>query len=54
MSDAPERVTDSTEQPEDRVDYALRPTRLREMIGQDQVKENLDILVRAARRKIEA
>ena len=54
MSDSPERITDSGEKPEDRVDYALRPTSLKELIGQDQVKENLEILVKAARGREEA
>ena len=54
MTDSPERITDSAEQPGDRIDYALRPTRLKEMIGQEQVKENLQILVEAALGRKEA
>ncbi|HUF38359.1 MAG TPA: Holliday junction branch migration DNA helicase RuvB [Anaerolineales bacterium] len=54
MTDSPEKITRPAEQPEDRVDYALRPVRLKEMIGQDQVKENLEILVKAARKRKES
>ncbi len=54
MSDSPERITNSKEKPEDRVDYALRPGSLAEMIGQEQIKENLQILVDAARKRKEA
>ena len=55
MSDSSdERVTSGTEKAEDRVDYALRPKQLAELIGQDQVKENLQILVEAARGRSEA
>jgi Holliday junction DNA helicase RuvB len=54
MTDSPDRITDTAEKPDDRVDYALRPSRLKEMIGQDQVKENLKILVEAAKKRKEA
>lgn len=54
MSDEKERLTDPDSQPEDRIDHALRPTRLQELIGQDQVKQNLDILISAARQRKEA
>lgn len=54
MSDIDDRVTSGSEKPEDRVDYALRPKQLSELIGQDQVKENLEILVEAARNRKEA
>ncbi len=39
---------------ESRSDYALRPKRLQEYIGQDQVRESLDIFIRAARGREEA
>lgn len=54
MSDEKERLTDPDSQPEDRIDHALRPTRLKELIGQDSVKQNLDILISAARQRKEA
>ncbi len=54
MSDSDDRVTSGTEKIEDRVDYALRPKQLSELIGQEQVKENLEILVEAARGRSEA
>lgn len=40
-------------QPEDRLDLALRPRMLVEMIGQDRIKENLAILIAAARQRSE-
>lgn len=39
---------------DDRVDHALRPQTLAELIGQVQVKENLSILIEAARKRGEA
>ncbi len=39
---------------EDRADLALRPQRLADVIGQEQVKENLSILIEAARGRGEA
>ncbi len=39
---------------DDRVDHALRPQSLEELIGQVQVKENLAILIQAARKRSEA
>ena len=38
---------------DDRLDLALRPTRLNEIIGQDQVRENLSILIDAAKQRNE-
>jgi Holliday junction DNA helicase RuvB len=37
--------------PDDRLDIALRPKSLEEMIGQEKVKENLSILIEAARQR---
>ncbi|HCS38128.1 MAG TPA: Holliday junction branch migration DNA helicase RuvB [Anaerolineaceae bacterium] len=54
MSEEKERLTDPDTQPEDHIDHALRPTRLKELIGQDSVKQNLDILISAARQRKEA
>lgn len=38
----------------DRVDHALRPRTLAEVIGQDQLRQNLEILIGAARRRGDA
>jgi holliday junction DNA helicase RuvB len=40
-------------QPEDRQDQAIRPKYLSDLIGQDRVKENLQILIAAARQRSE-
>ncbi|MDO9300574.1 MAG: Holliday junction branch migration DNA helicase RuvB [Anaerolineales bacterium] len=45
---------DPEAKPDDRVDNALRPERMKDLIGQDQVKENLSILIAAARKRGEA
>ena len=49
MSNDKERITAPEPQPDDRIDQALRPSRLQELIGQDQVKQNLEILISAAK-----
>ncbi len=54
MSDEPDRLITPDAKPDDRVDQALRPRQLNELIGQDQVKENLSILIAAARQRHEA
>lgn len=38
---------------EDEIDYSLRPKALKDYIGQDKVKENLDIFIKAAKRRNE-
>ena len=48
------RPLDPESKPEDRVDNALRPEKLNDLIGQDQVKENLSILIDAAKHRGEA
>jgi Holliday junction DNA helicase RuvB len=48
------RALDPESKPEDRVDNALRPEKLGDLIGQDQVKENLSILIDAAKHRGEA
>src|SRR5574342_999709 len=48
------RPLDPEAKPDDRVDNALRPQKLGDLIGQDQVKENLAILIAAARGRGEA
>lgn len=54
MADNSNRVVSSKPQPEDRVDNALRPQKLDEVIGQDRVKDNLQILIEAAQGRGEA
>jgi len=48
------RPLDPESKPDDRVDNALRPQKLADLIGQDQVKENLSILISAAKKRGEA
>jgi len=45
---------DPEAKPDDRVDNTLRPAKMSDLIGQDQVKENLAILIAAARQRNEA
>jgi Holliday junction DNA helicase RuvB len=47
------RVLSPKRRPDDQVDYALRPQKLNELIGQDRVKENLAILIAAAKKRAE-
>ncbi len=54
MTDDKNRLMDPEARTDDRVDQALRPQRLQELIGQEQVKENLAILIAAARQRGEA
>jgi len=54
MSESPHRHLDPEAKPDDRVDNALRPQKLSDLIGQEQVKENLGILIAAARGRGEA
>lgn len=51
MPSESDRITDPEVRPDDRLDPSLRPGSLRELIGQDQVKENLEILISAARQR---
>ncbi|MFN7037433.1 MAG: AAA family ATPase, partial [Bellilinea sp.] len=53
MSDSSSRLVQPDARPDDRLDQALRPRHLSEVIGQDQVKENLSILISAARKRNE-
>lgn len=54
MSESQNRVIDPESKPGDRLDHALRPTRLADVIGQTQIKENLQILIEAAQQREEA
>jgi len=49
MATDDERITNPNRKPDDRLDQTLRPSSLRELIGQDQVRENLEILIAAAK-----
>jgi Holliday junction DNA helicase RuvB len=53
MAESPERIIQPEQRPDDRVDLALRPHSLDELIGQTHVKENLRILITAARNRTE-
>jgi Holliday junction DNA helicase RuvB len=53
MSEPSERLVNPQPQAEDRLDQALRPKSLSDLIGQDRVKENLAILIAAARQRTE-
>jgi Holliday junction DNA helicase RuvB len=54
MSQTPPRPLDPEAKPDDHFDHSLRPQRLADLIGQEQVKENLAILIAAARQRKEA
>ena len=51
MSESSERLVNPEPRPDDRLDLALRPQNLGELIGQDKVKENLAILIEAAKQR---
>ena len=54
MSEPRQRQLDPEAKPDDRADNALRPQKLSDLIGQEQVKENLAILIEAAKKRSEA
>ena len=54
MTEKPDRVLAPQRRPEDSADYAMRPKRLADLEGQDKVKENLAILINAAKKRGEA
>ena len=51
MTDSPDRFVNPEPKPDDRLDHALRPKKLDDLIGQERVKENLDILITAAKKR---
>ncbi len=53
MMESANRLVQPESRPDDRQDQALRPRRLEEVIGQNQIKENLSILIAAARKRRE-
>ncbi|MDZ7845072.1 MAG: Holliday junction branch migration DNA helicase RuvB [Anaerolineales bacterium] len=54
MENESERIITPSQKSGDHLDHALRPQNLTQMIGQSQVKENLEILISAARHREEA
>jgi Holliday junction DNA helicase RuvB len=54
MNDIHKRPVDPESKPDDRQDYTLRPQHLADLIGQENVKANLDILIKAARKRNES
>jgi Holliday junction DNA helicase RuvB len=53
MNEPSKRLVNPQPQAEDHLDQALRPKSLSDLIGQDRVKENLAILIAAARQRTE-
>jgi len=53
MNESPDRLVNPLPQADDRHDQTIRPNRLGDLIGQDRVKENLAILIAAARQRAE-
>jgi Holliday junction DNA helicase RuvB len=51
MDDKPTRLVNPEHQQDDRIDLALRPRTLADLIGQERVKENVAILIAAARQR---
>ena len=51
MNDSASRLVTPQPQSDDRFDQALRPKNLIDLIGQDRVKENLGIIIAAARQR---
>jgi Holliday junction DNA helicase RuvB len=54
MPETSDRVLSPQRRPEDLADHALRPRALADLIGQERVKENLSILIDAAKKRGEA
>lgn len=54
MADTTKRLINPEKKPDDRLDNAIRPKLLNDVIGQNQVRENLSILIRASLKRHEA
>ncbi|HXH65404.1 MAG TPA: AAA family ATPase, partial [Mariprofundaceae bacterium] len=52
--DAPERLIAADPQGEETWDAALRPKRLDEYVGQDKIRDNLSVFIKAANRRSES
>jgi Holliday junction DNA helicase RuvB len=50
----PGRLVESDSRPSDHLDHALRPQSIKSMVGQDSIRENLEILISAAQHREEA
>jgi len=53
-NDTPERLIAADSQDEDPWDAALRPKRLDEYVGQDKIRDNLSVFIKAASRRSES
>lgn len=53
MINPEDRPISPKQKTDDRLDQALRPTSLQELIGQDKIRENLSILIQAAQQREE-
>jgi Holliday junction DNA helicase RuvB len=53
-ADAPDRLTERAQRPEDAADAALRPQKLAEFVGQKAMKDNLAVFIAAARARADA
>lgn len=53
MTDIDDRVTDPHPHQDDRLDQTLRPAKLGELIGQNSVRQNLEILIAASKTRHE-
>ncbi|HVN53612.1 MAG TPA: Holliday junction branch migration DNA helicase RuvB [Anaerolineaceae bacterium] len=51
MTEQQNRLINPESKPDDRLDQALRPQSLKDLIGQDLIKENLAILIEAAKHR---
>jgi Holliday junction DNA helicase RuvB len=54
MPSETDRILSPERRPEDQADHALRPRMMADMLGQERVKDNLSILINAARKRGEA
>jgi len=54
MSTPKESILNPASRPEERLDNTLRPRRMDELIGQERIKENINILIEAALKRKEA
>lgn len=53
MNDSQDRLVNPDPRDEDQANFSLRPQFLREMIGQEKIKENIAILIEAAKHRSE-
>ncbi|MEJ2510515.1 MAG: AAA family ATPase, partial [Anaerolineales bacterium] len=51
MNDSEDRLVNPDRRDEDQMDLTLRPQFLKEMIGQDKIRENIAILIEAAKHR---